>query len=135
MKGRKIILITVIGIAISVIFFINTSCLPGKKVPQKTNILILMSDNQSWNHLGCYGDPVVKTPNIDKIAVQGIRFTNAYCSAPSCAPARASMLTGQDIWRLEEGANLWGSLPNKFVVYTDMLEKEGYHVGFEGKGE
>lgn len=134
MKVGKIILKTFIGIAISVIFFINTSCHTGKKVPQKTNILILMSDNQSWNHLGCYGDPVVKTPNIDKIAVQGIRFTNAYCSAPSCAPARASMLTGQDIWRLEEGANLWGSLPNKFVVYTDMLEKEGYHVGFEGKG-
>jgi arylsulfatase A-like enzyme len=134
MKGRKIILKTIIGIGIPVVFFISTSHLISESVPQKPNILILMSDNQSWNHLGCYGDKVVKTPNIDKIAFQGIRFTNAYCSAPSCAPARASMLTGQDIWRLEEGANLWGSLPDKFTVYTDMLEKEGYHVGFEGKG-
>ena len=100
----------------------------------RPNILILMSDNHSWNHLGCYGDPVIKTPTIDQLSEGGIRFTNAYCSAPSCTPARASMLTGQDIWRLEEGANLWGTLPAKFRVYTDMLEEAGYLVGYEGKG-
>jgi len=102
--------------------------------PDRPNILLLMSDNQSWNHLGCYGDPTVNTPNIDKLAEMGVRFTDAYCSAPSCTPARASMLMGQDIWRLEEGANLWGTLPSKFQVYTDMLEEAGYAVGFEGKG-
>jgi len=112
-----------------------TSCAPGEKEKNKQpNFLILMSDNHSWNHLGCYGDPVVKTPNIDKVSEQGIRFTNAFCSSPSCTPARASMLTGQDIWRLEEGANLWGTLPSKFEVYTDILEEEGYLVGCEGKG-
>jgi arylsulfatase A-like enzyme len=100
----------------------------------KPNILILMSDNHSWNHLGCYGDPVLETPVIDQLASEGIRFTYAFCSAPSCTPARASMLTGQDIWRLEEGANLWGSLPVKFQVYTDLLEEVGYLVGYEGKG-
>jgi N-sulfoglucosamine sulfohydrolase len=100
----------------------------------RPNFLLLMSDNHSWNHLGCYGDPVVKTPNIDNLAKQGIRFTNAFCSAPSCTPARASMLTGQDIWRLEEGANLWGILPSKFHVYTDLLDASGYLVGIEGKG-
>jgi arylsulfatase A-like enzyme len=110
-------------------------CGPEKKMDQtRPNILILMSDNHSWNHLGCYGDPVLKTPTIDRLAEEGIRFTNAYCSAPSCAPARASMLTGQDIWRLEEAANLWGTFPAKFRVYTDMLEAAGYLVGYEGKG-
>ena len=98
------------------------------------NILILMSDNHSWNHVGCYGDPTVRTPNIDRVASQGVRFTHAFCPAPSCTPARASMLTGQDIWRLEEGANLWGTLPNTFPVYTDLLEQAGYRVGYEGKG-
>ena len=96
----------------------------------RPNILILMSDNHSWNHLGCYGDPVLNTPVIDKLSEQGIRFTNAYCSAPSCAPARASMLTGQDMWRLEEAANLWGSFPARFQVYTEMLEDAGYLVGY-----
>lgn len=100
----------------------------------RPNILILMSDNHSWDHLGCYGDPVIKTPIIDNLAKDGIRFTNAYCSAPSCAPARAAMLTGQDFFRLEEAANLWGSFPNKFKVYTDILQQAGYLVGHEGKG-
>jgi len=93
-----------------------------------------MSDNHSWNHLGAYGDPVVKTPNIDKLAKEGVKFTHAFCASPSCAPARAGMLTGQDIWRLEEGANLWGILPNKFPVYTDLLREAGYLVGIRGKG-
>ncbi len=100
----------------------------------RPNILLLMSDNHSWNHLGVYGDPVVKTPNIDKIAIEGVKFTNAYCASPSCTPARAGMLTGQDIWRLEEGANLHGILPNKFPIYTDMLRDAGYFVGINGKG-
>ncbi len=119
----------------AIIVIVIWGCGSEKKVEQTgPNILILMSDNHSWNHLGCYGDPVIKTPTIDGLSESGIRFTNAYCSAPSCTPARASMLTGQDIWRLEEGANLWGTLPAKFMVYTDMLEEAGYLVGHEGKG-
>jgi N-sulfoglucosamine sulfohydrolase len=98
------------------------------------NIVILMSDNHSWNHLGSYGDPAVRTPTIDRVAGEGIRFTNAFASSPSCTPARASMLTGQDMWRLEEGANLWGTLPARFPVYPDMLEDAGYLVGYAGKG-
>lgn len=117
-----------------IIFLMSCSSTENKEEKKQPNFLILMSDNHSWNHLGCYGDPVVKTPNIDKVASQGIRFTNAFCSSPSCTPARASMLTGQDIWRLEEGANLWGIFPSKFEVYPDLLEGAGYLVGYEGKG-
>lgn len=105
-----------------------------EKNTKQPNFMIIMSDNHSWNHLGCYGDKLVETPTIDQIAESGIRFTNAYCSSPSCSPARASMLTGQDIWRLEEGANLWGRLPAKFEVYPELLEKAGYLVGIQGKG-
>jgi len=101
---------------------------------ERPNILILMSDNHSWNHLGCYGDPVLKTPVIDKVASQGILFNNVFCAAPSCTPARAGFVTGQDIWRLEEGANLHGILPAKFEVFTDLLEESGYQIGYEGKG-
>jgi arylsulfatase A-like enzyme len=95
----------------------------------RPNFIILMSDNQSSEH-----DPVVNTPTIDAIAEKGVRFTNAFASAPSCTPARASLLTGQDIWRLEEGANLHGILPAKFLVYPDLMEEAGYHVGHQGKG-
>ncbi|QJB31322.1 sulfatase [Chitinophaga oryzae] len=110
---------------------LGAACAPKKKRP---NILMIMSDNQSWNHAGCYGDKTVRTPNMDLIARQGVRFTNAFCSSPSCSPARAAMLTGQDIWRIEEGANLWGILPAKLKLYTDLLEASGYELGFQGKG-
>ncbi len=121
-------------ISITLLIGLLASCRQRDKKPDRPNILLIMSDNQSWNHVGCYGDPVVKTPNIDRIAEQGVRFTQAYCAAPSCTPARAGMLTGQDIWRLEEGANLHGILPKKFPVYTDLLEEAGYFVGSWGKG-
>jgi arylsulfatase A-like enzyme len=106
----------------------------AKEAKSRPNILFLMSDNHYWEHLGCYGDNFVKTPNIDRLAREGVRFTNAYCAAPSCAPARASLLTGQHIWRLEEGASLLGILPVKFDIYTDLLRQGGYSTGFQGKG-
>src|SRR5690606_2666877 len=106
----------------------------SEKEQDRPNILLLMSDNQSWNHVGVYGDSVVKTPNMDKIAAEGVRFTHAFCNSPSCTPARAAVLTGQDIWRIEEGANLWGTLPTKFEVFPELLEKAGYRVGYDGKG-
>ncbi|TKC63755.1 sulfatase [Pedobacter hiemivivus] len=109
------------------------SCAPEKK-QERPNILMIMSDNQSWNHVGSYGDKTVRTPNMDLIAKQGVRFTNAFCSSPSCTPARAGMLAGQDIWRLKEGANLWGVLPVQYKVYPDILEESGYAVGYQGKG-
>ncbi|SMC40057.1 sulfatase family protein [Pedobacter africanus] len=110
------------------------SCSSPKKKQERPNILMIMSDNQSWNHVGSYGDKTVRTPNMDRIAAEGVRFTNAFCSSPSCTPARAAMLTGQDIWRLNEGANLWGVLPVQYKVYPDLLEESGYQIGFQGKG-
>ena len=101
---------------------------------RKPNILLVVSDDQSWPHAGVYGDRVVQTPAFDRIAEEGVLFSHAFCSAPSCTPSRAAMLTGQDIWRLEEGANLCGTLPSKFAVYPDLVEAAGYAVGYTGKG-
>lgn len=103
------------------------------EITKRPNILILMTDNQFSDHVGAYGDMVIKTPNIDKVAKEGIMFNNAFCSSPSCSPARASMLTGQDPWRLGEGANLWGGFPRE-KVYSQLMSDAGYHVGIEGKG-
>ena len=66
----------------------NQSAKKNTEFKNRPNILILMSDNQSADHLGCYGDKSVKTPNIDKLAESGVLFNNAFCSAPSCSPAR-----------------------------------------------
>lgn len=101
-----------------------------KKQP---NILFCISDDQSWCHTGAMGDSVVKTPVFDRVAREGILFTNAYCDAPSCGPSRSAILTGQHIWRLEEAGNIHSRLPEKFPTYVEWLEKVGYAVGSYSK--
>ncbi|MFB9056890.1 sulfatase [Mariniflexile ostreae] len=115
------------------VIFVGCAKTEKKETAKKPNILILMTDNHFSDHVGAYGDQVIKTPNIDKVAKDGILFNNAFCASPSCSPARASMLTGQDVWRLGEGANLWGGFPQE-PVYTKLMSENGYHVGIEGKG-
>jgi N-sulfoglucosamine sulfohydrolase len=106
----------------------------GSSPKVRPNILFCLADDWSWPHASIAGDKVVKTPTFDRVARDGVLFTNAYVSAPSCTPSRGAILTGQWHWRLEEGGNLWSTLPAKFPVYTDMLEEAGYHVGFTRKG-
>jgi uncharacterized sulfatase len=104
------------------------------QVAKKPNILFCISDDQSYAHTGANGAPQVKTPAFDRIAREGIRFTRAFCDAPTCGPSRSAILTGQHIWRLEEAGNIHSTLPAKFTTYTELLEEAGYAVGFTGKG-
>lgn len=100
----------------------------------RPNILFCISDDQSYAHTGANGDPVVKTPAFDRIAREGLRFTHAFCDAPTCGPSRSAILTGQHIWRLEEAGNIHSTLPAKFATYTELLGESGYAVGYTGKG-
>ena len=106
---------------------------PARTNDTRPNILLAISDDQSWLHTGAAGDPVVKTPAFDRIASEGVQFTNAYCAAPSCGPSRSAILTGQAIWRLEQAGNIHSTLASKFEVYTDLLEEAGYFVGSTSK--
>ena len=103
-------------------------------VEERPNILFIISDDQSFPHAGAYGDKIVKTPNFDKIASEGVLFMNSYCAAPTCTASRGGALTGQATHRLDEGGNLYGILPSRFKVYPDILEEAGYFVGYTGKG-
>jgi arylsulfatase A-like enzyme len=105
-----------------------------KAPDQRPNILFAIADDWSWPHAGVYGDKAVRTPTFDRVAADGVLCSHAFCGSPSCSASRASILTGQAIHRLEEGANLWGILPAKFACYPDLLEAAGYHVGYMGKG-
>jgi N-sulfoglucosamine sulfohydrolase len=98
------------------------------------NILFCIADDWSWPHASIAGDKVVKTPTFDRLARDGVLFSNAFVTAPSCTPSRGSIVTGQWHWRLEEGGNLWSTLPARFEVYPDLLEQAGYHVGVTRKG-
>lgn len=100
----------------------------------RPNILFINSDNWAYPHAGCYGEPEVRTPNFDRLAREGVLFTNAFCMVPSCTPARGVMLTGRPMHALGEGANLWSTLPNDLTTYVELLESAGYAAGFSGKG-
>lgn len=101
----------------------------------RPNILFIIADDMSFPHTGAYGCNWVNTPAFDRVAREGILFTNAYTSNAKSAPSRASILTGQYSWQLEEAANHIGYWPeNKFPTFMETLAENGYRAAFTGKG-
>ena len=100
---------------------------------KKPNVLFCISDDQSWPYTSAYGDKIVKTPAFDRVASKGVLFNNAFCAAPQCSPSRAAILTGRQIWQLEEAGVHASHFPTKFKVYPQVLKENGYHVGYTGK--
>ncbi len=96
---------------------------------QRPNIVFCIADDWGWPHSPLYGDKVVKTPTLERIAKNGVLFNFAYVSSPSCTPSRNAALTGQYHWRLKSGANLWSQFPKGIATYPRLLEKQGYYVG------
>jgi hypothetical protein len=123
----------VVSLAIAVLAQTASSRL-SEAAAERPNILFCLADNHSWPHVSALGNRAIETRSFDRVAREGVLFTHAFACAPSCTPSRSGILTGQDIWRLQEGANLYGTLPAKFAVYPDLLEQAGYHVGYAGKG-
>ncbi|MCG6187641.1 sulfatase family protein [Maribellus maritimus] len=101
---------------------------------ERPNILLIIADDASRTSFGAYGSNFVETPNFDRLANKGILFTNAFTSNPKCSPSRASLLTGRYSWQLEEACNHNPFLSDRWLFYPSLLEKDGYFVGFTGKG-
>jgi len=98
------------------------------------NILIAISDDQSFAHTSLTGDKLVKTPNFDRVAKAGILFTNCIAGSPGCAPSRSSILTGRYPWQNEQAGQHASEYPQKYVTFPDELERKGYSIGVTGKG-
>lgn len=107
---------------------------PDKKQDhRRPNILFAIADDQSFPHASAYGMKVFQTPAFDKVADSGILFTRAFVAAPQCSPSRAAILTGRNIWQLEEAGTHSSYFPKKYPVFTDVLETSGYQIGYTGK--
>jgi uncharacterized sulfatase len=106
---------------------------PGK-IQDAPNILLVLADDQSWLHTGATGDKVIKTPAFDRIAEEGVLFSNAFAACPSCTPSRTAILSGQEIWRTREAGLLMGAIPKDLKLFSFILSDNGYHIGYTGKG-
>ena len=102
----------VIAICVILILF-NTS---RKIVPP--NVVMIIADDLGWSQLGCYGSTFYKTPNIDKLAKSGIKFTNAYSAASICSPTRAAIMTGKYPARLDLTDFIPGNNPKNEPLLT-----------------
>lgn len=104
-------------------------------VPKRPNILFCIADDASFQHMSAYGlSGWVQTPAFDRVAKEGLLFANAYTPNAKCSPSRSCILTGRNSWQLEAAANHAPVFPSKFTSFMEVLEKQGYLVGYTGKG-
>ena len=124
MKIKISVLLIIVGIA---------GCMQSPEKKEKPNILFCIMDDAGM-HMSAYGYDWVKTPAFDRLAENGILFTNAYTPNAKCAPSRSSVLTGRNSWQLEEAANHVLNFPAKFKTFPEVLRENGYVTAKTGKG-
>lgn len=132
----------------------SLSILADDTIPRQPNILYIMCDDMGYGDLGCYGQPYISTLNIDRMAREGMRFTQAYAGSPVSAPSRASLMTGQHSGHCEVRGNkeYWRDVPmvrygdnedfslvgqhpydSAHVVLPEIFKDNGYTTGMFGK--
>jgi len=100
---------------------------------KRPNIIYIMADDLGYGDLGCYGQTVVRTPNIDRLASEGIRFTQCYAGSTVCAPSRCSLMTGLHTGHCWIRGNLRVPLRPEDVTVASLLKDRGYSTGLIGK--
>lgn len=110
------------------------ACWTEAATVSRPNILFALADDWSYSHVGVLGCNWVRTPTIDRLAEQGVRFNRAYTPNAKCAPSRASILTGRNPWQIKAAANHWSYFPSEFKTFAEVLGEHGYFVGMTGKG-
>jgi arylsulfatase A-like enzyme len=116
------------------IFLFSLRPLPGFSQVKKPNIIFILSDDQRWDAMGFAGNPIIQTPEMDRLAAEGIYYGNAFVTTPICAASRASILTG--LYERTHGYTFGqGDIKQPYInqSYPVELRKAGYFTGFFGK--
>jgi len=117
----------IIGALLSCVF---SSC--KEQVDDRPNIIFILGDDISQEDIGCYGNTHIRTPHIDALAKEGLRFTNMYVTSSSCSPSRTSILTGR--YPHNTGAaELHSELPAGLTYFPELLKATGYYTALAGK--
>lgn len=109
----------------------------GQELPQSPNVIIIEADDLGYGDLSCYGAQQIQTPGMDRVAREGLRFTQGYCTAATSTPSRYSLLTGKYPWTNPDAKILPGNAPliidvNQ-VTIPKVMKKAGYTTGTVGK--
>ena len=109
--------------------------LKSGRTGRKPNVILILADDLGYGDLGCYGQQTIKTPNIDRMAADGIRFTQCYAGSTVCAPSRCSLMTGMDTGHATIRGNLPKAAPLRpqDVTVAEVLKSAGYKTGIIGK--
>jgi len=102
--------------------------------PRRPNVIFILADDLGYGDLGCYGSTQIKTPNLDRMAAEGIRFTSCYAGSTVCTPSRAALMLGRHTGHLNLRGNVKGGtlLPNETTV-AEVLKSAGYRTCLVGK--
>jgi arylsulfatase A-like enzyme len=102
---------------------------------KKPNIVFILADDLGYGNVGCYGQQRIKTPNLDKLAAEGMRFTDAYAGSTVCAPSRCALMTGLHTGHCRTRGNKAPDLPLRpqDITVTELLKRAGYRTGLFGK--
>lgn len=118
-------------LALAVLLAFTSPAGSAEKVPP--NILLVLSDDQSWAHQGCYGNADIKTPNIDAFAKEAMRFDRYYVGTPQCVPSRATIMTGRSAIAVQN-TRFSAPLATEYKIFPEILkEKAGYFAGVAGR--
>ncbi len=132
---------SVVWLVSSVLLAATASSALAGEGPPRPNIVFILADDLGSGDLGCYGQKKIKTPNIDSLAVQGMRFTQFYCGCSVCAPSRCTLMTGKHLGHatvrdnMERGKGLEGQHPMEpgTVTVAQLLKRSGYATAIVGK--
>lgn len=125
------------SIALILPFCIPPALSQRKKSSPPPNVIVIYTDDLGYGDLGCYGATKILTPNLDKLASEGIRFTNGHSTSATCTPSRYALLTGEYPWRRKGVAILPGDaalvIPIDKLTLPSLFRKAGYKTGIVGK--
>ena len=118
-----------------VLMLIAGLCAPVLAAEQPPNFVIIFSDDQGYQDVGCFGSPDIRTPRLDRMAEEGMRYTSFYAQ-PICGPSRAALMTGCYPMRVAEKGIIKNAHPvlhSKEITIAELLKAKGYATGCFGK--
>lgn len=128
----------ILAINLALLTFCQFNIAEGAERTDKSpNFIVFLTDDQGWGDLGCYGHPIIKSPNLDKFSSEGLRLTQCYAACSVCSPSRSAILTGRTpyrngVWRWIPGGSIY-HLRDSEITISSLLKMRGYETCHAGK--